>query len=478
MICVTGLERTIAELARRLEQYSGQLQEVRLDALDRIEEDIYHLLKLHDPLIVTCRGTAEGGLFTGTPGEQSEILHRLLISNPAYVDLETSIPLNIRRTLEHAGQNSRIITSHHQFKTSLTIRNDLLKLSDEPGDLLKYAVQVGDAAELLPLLETQIPDHRPFLRIGMGDAGMITRGLFSSFGSPWTYVTADSSTSSAPGQLTVEQAKRWRIDSLSHPAPYGLIGGPQVIHSPGMDVYNQLFAGYGVDALYLPIITARLGDTLPLLKALDFAGLSVTMPAKIAALELCDERSEEAVAAGAVNTILFNHKQFIGDNTDVTALRELLRDETGKVLILGAGGVARAALAAVGQRGIVTARDPERATAVAGMFGAATLEWEHRDRCGARTIVNATPLGMDGISSPLPAETPLADKRIIDVVMKRDGTPLTRRAKEAGAKVVDGFEIWVRQGAAQMSRFLDRKVTAGELRTLLDELHAGAFNGP
>ncbi len=477
MICVTGLEPTLDALAQRLERHAGALQEVRLDALDRIDDDVFRLLRSLAPIIVTCRSTVEGGHFNGTANEQAALLERALDTNPACLDLELSAAPELRERLFRRRGVTKLITSLHRFEPAANVEEDFRRLARQPGDLLKYAVQIDDAAELIPLLRTKPPDDRSLLRIGMGGAGVLSRALYTSFGSPWTYAAADAATASASGQLTVSRAEAWRIGQSRHPVPYGLLGGPQVHSSPGMDVYNHLFAGYDLDAVYLPVQTARPREVLALLRALEFAGISVTMPAKIDLLRACDDLSPDAVEAGAINTIIFKNKGLYGDNTDTTAIREVLGDTTGEVLILGAGGIARAALAAVGERAVVSARDQARALAVARDFGASAIPWEQRVSSGAKIIFNATPLGSDSVSCPLPPKMTLEGRLIVDAVMSREGTPLIRRATAVNRTAVDGFGLWVRQGATQMSRFLDRTVTSEELEEILEEARAGVEDG-
>ena len=476
MICVTGLEKTLPELAARLQRFSGQMQEVRLDALGNIDESVFTLLKMHAPLIVTCRRVAQGGLFSGSDEEQHAILRRALAIQPAFIDLETSIPIEARREFEQEKKATRTITSLHRFEGPVDLQRDFQILAEEPGDLLKYAVMIEDAAELLPLLENELPGDRPVLRIGMGDAGFLSRALYTTFGSPWTYVAADPASGSAPGQLHAELFQQWSLDQLAGKNLYGLLGGPQVLHSPGTAVYNGMFRERSLSALYLPIVSTRPIETLPLLAQLGFSGISITMPAKITAMGLCDEVSSDALSAGAVNTISFSNNRIHGDNTDVSALREVLKRNSDDVLILGAGGVARAVLSVVGSRGILAARNREKADELAQEFSAKAIDWKHRGESEARTIVNATPLGMDGTSDPLPEKTTFAGRLVIDAVMIPEGTPLTRRAAASGAKVVDGYEMWVRQGALQMSRLLGQPVAVGDLQAQLDQMNPGVVH--
>jgi len=477
MICVTGLEKETAALEARLTKYSGSLQEVRLDALETLDDSLFSLIKSRNNLILTCRTNAEGGHFSGSLHELQSVLNRALGTNPSYIDVEVSVPDKIRETLFAKRGNTKLIASRHRFAKTADIASDLYELGDAPADILKLAVAVEDTVDLIPLLDLPAPDERPLLRIGMGDAGLMTRAVYRTFGSPWTYVAAEVESTSAPGQLTAERAQRWRIGQIENPSLLVLIGGPQVIRSPGADIYNALFLDEGVNALYLPLITKHTEVALRLVERCNGLGASITMPAKLEAALLCSRLSEDAQTSGAVNTVRFNSGEWSGNNTDVHALRILLGDSPGRTLILGAGGVARAVLAIVGNMGTVAARNKKAAEALASEFGAKAVAWEERGNLPFDSLVQCTPIGSNDEESPLPEGVDLSGKRVIDAVMLPGGTPLVNRARKAGAWVSGGFEMWSMQGARQMSLFLGKTFDEADIRSRLKPLLGGNPDG-
>ena len=125
----------------------------------------------------------------------------------------------------------------------------------------------------------------------------------------------------------------------------GLIGNP-VAHSLSPVMHNQAFAAIGYNAVYLAFRVIDLDSAIKGIKALNFKGVSVTIPHKVAVMQYLDEVEETAATIGAVNTIVNNNGHLIGYNTDSRGALEALKTKTaiqGKsVAIIGAGGAARA----------------------------------------------------------------------------------------------------------------------------------------
>jgi shikimate dehydrogenase len=201
-----------------------------------------------------------------------------------------------------------------------------------------------------------------------------------------------------------------------------------------------------------------------------FVGANVTVPHKVAALELAEEASQAARAIGAANTLSFPGGRIVAENTDAAGfLDSLPAPPAGKrVLVLGAGGSARAvvwALVTSGAQVSIWNRTLERAEALARELGAEAVGGgtdEHRvPRSDFDLIVNATSVGMGTApesarpGSDLKALHIRADamgetQLVVDLAYGPAPTELTRAAKERGATVVDGLEVLVRQGAASL----------------------------
>jgi shikimate dehydrogenase len=211
-------------------------------------------------------------------------------------------------------------------------------------------------------------------------------------------------------------------------------------------------------------------------RVLPVSGASVTIPHKQTVMGLLDGLTSRAQAVGAVNTLCWDGDQLLGENTDVAGIAEPLR-RTGKTfasaLVLGAGGAARAALAALRELEVpevfAANRTRSKAEALAGEFGAKVLDWEERGR-GAQLLVNTTPVGMAGElegQSPLPTEALAPGRTVFDLVYNPLETRLVRQARVAGCDVVEGLAMFVHQGLAQFRLWTGRDLDAAACRELL-----------
>jgi shikimate dehydrogenase len=232
----------------------------------------------------------------------------------------------------------------------------------------------------------------------------------------------------------------------------GVLGFP-VAHSRSPAMMNAAFGELGLDWRYLklPLPPERFGQTVRALAGSGYRGANVTIPHKLAAHDLADELSEAARAIGAVNTLSFEEGgRIAGDNTDAGGLLDAVGEPlTRTALVMGAGGAARAAAWALAQAGAevtVWSRNPDHAAELA-----TELAVDHSEHPGpSELLVNATSVGLrpgdslDGL--------PLVDARVVvDLVYGAEPTPVVRWAEERGARVVDGLEVLVRQGARSLA---------------------------
>jgi shikimate dehydrogenase len=252
----------------------------------------------------------------------------------------------------------------------------------------------------------------------------------------------------------------------------GVLGFP-VGHSRSPAMMNAGFGRLGLDWRYLklPVPPERFEETVRALPGSGYRGANVTIPHKLAAHDLADELSDSARAIGAVNTLSFRDDGSIaGDNTDAGGLLDALGEPLPEAaLVLGAGGAARAAawaLANAGAEVTVWSRTPERAAELAADLGVG-----HSERPGqSELLVNATSVGLrpgdslDGL--------PLVDARVVvDLVYGAGPTPVARWGEERGARVVEGLEVLVHQGARSL------RVWTGE-EPPLDAMRRAAFQPP
>lgn len=249
----------------------------------------------------------------------------------------------------------------------------------------------------------------------------------------------------------------------------GVLGFP-VAHSRSPAMMNAAFAELGMDWRYfhLPISAQLFAETVRALPASGYRGANVTIPHKLAAHGLADELTPAAAAIGAVNTLIFDHDKdarIRGDNTDAAGFIEAVGAPVAgrRALVLGAGGAARAVVWALRDAGADVAvwnRTPQRASALAADLGGRAVEQGEP----ADILVNATSVGLHA-EDPV-HELPLSPAElVVDLVYASAPTALARWAESQGARVVDGLEVLVRQGARSFELWTSRPAPLEAMRS-------------
>ena len=271
-------------------------------------------------------------------------------------------------------------------------------------------------------------------------------------------------------------------------ALYTLMGDP-VRHSLSPLIHNTAFGALSVDAVYVAtrVRAERLADAVRGLDALGFSGANVTIPHKLAVMELLDDVTETARTIGAVNTIRVDRSgdgpRLAGDNTDAAGfaspLLDASRDAPDSALVLGAGGSARAVVYAclelIGVSKLtVTTRREEQAIALAGRFSDVDAEvgavpWSDRSAAAADAllIVNCTPLGM----RPATGDTPLEDlshvgagQTVYDLVYAPAETRLLAESAARGARTISGMDMLIGQAAEAFRWWTGREMPLDRVR--------------
>ncbi|MCW3134769.1 MAG: shikimate dehydrogenase [Methanophagales archaeon] len=253
---------------------------------------------------------------------------------------------------------------------------------------------------------------------------------------------------------------------------YGIIGDP-IAHSLSPVMHNAAFEKLGMDAVYLAfrVSPEEVGDAIRGAKSLGIAGLNVTIPLKEKTLSFVDAE-EVAKKIGAVNTIDFGSGTPVGYNTDGIGSLMALKEAVGeikekKVLILGAGGAAKAIsfyLDAEGARVTIANRTKGRAAQLASNLRNANsigLDAELKEHVKASDIlINATSVGMypNEDATLVRANMMHPDLVVFDIVYNPMDTKLLREARRAGIKkIVDGVKMLVYQGAASFRIWTKRE---------------------
>jgi len=264
-----------------------------------------------------------------------------------------------------------------------------------------------------------------------------------------------------------------------------LLGDP-VAHSLSPAIQNAAFRKTGVEGIYLPLRTGK-GDLPGLLRGIARAGGggNVTLPHKESAAALVEQPLPAVVRTGACNTFWLAEGRVHGDNTDVEgfrrALRRLLgRDAAGaRVLLLGAGGAARAVVHSLVEDGVegiwIRNRSRERAVELAETLGggrARIMEASPTTLSEMDAVVNATRLGLEA-DDPLPLlpdEFPPGEPACLDLVYAPAETPWVRTMRDIGLPAEDGGEMLVQQGAAAYERWWDGPAPIEVMRDALTKV--------
>ena len=258
---------------------------------------------------------------------------------------------------------------------------------------------------------------------------------------------------------------------------YGVIGNP-VRHSLSPMIHNGAFRRLGWNAVYLAFEVKNVEEALRGIRGLGVRGVSVTIPFKTEVLPFLDKIEGLAKKVGAVNTIINRRGRLIGYNTDCEGALEALEEKMDlrgkRVVLLGAGGAARAIGFGLKERGvplIVVNRSKERGWALSkelrcNYLPISSLARMKEGELEADILINATSLGMyprDG-ETPIPKKFLKKGMVVMDIVYEPLQTRLLREAKEKGCVTVDGLEMLIRQGMAQFEIWTGRRLKIGEIR--------------
>lgn len=271
----------------------------------------------------------------------------------------------------------------------------------------------------------------------------------------------------------------------------GVIGWP-VRHSLSPPMHNAAFAALGLNWVYVPFAVdpGRIAGAMEAVRALDLAGLNVTIPHKLAVVPHLDEISEDARILGAVNTIVNREGRLLGHNTDgpgfLRSLRELGEDVAGReVALIGAGGSARAVALAVCRAGAtrlsIVNRTVEKAQAVVAMLQEALPEVpaeavalegaEAADMVrAAQVIIDSTAVGMyphHEAEPVIPARWLHSGQTVCDLTYNPRLTVLLRAALAVGARTLDGTGMLVHQGALAFEYWTGQPAPVEAMRTAL-----------
>ncbi len=458
-----------AEIQEAAKQ-GAKLIELRLDFLAKAP-DLKRLLdKRPCPMIATFRRQDDGGRWTAPEPQRLILIRQAIVGGFDYVDLESDVIDKVPRF----GKVKRIVSYHNIQGVPDDLEEIHKAMCAADADIVKICVtaqQLSDNLRVLALLKNAT---KPTIAICMGDLGTCSRLLGLRTGMPFTYGAFNRERQIAPGILAFQELQKvYHVESINAETKvFGVIGDP-IGHSLSPLIHNTAFKKLGINALYLPFRVPR-GELTAFAKAfrgIPVHGFSVTLPHKEAAAKLAEEKDPSVTTMGAANTLLATPTGFAGVNTDAKAALESLRANLPKgpdgkpaplasrfVLILGAGGVARAIAYALKEDKVPTIivnRTVERAQKLAEEVGAKFVDWSARHNVVCDTLINCTAVGMHPNldESPIHHSFLKPGLMVFDTIYTPETTMLVREAKERGCHVLTGVDMFVRQAALQFELF-------------------------
>jgi 3-dehydroquinate dehydratase/shikimate dehydrogenase len=292
----------------------------------------------------------------------------------------------------------------------------------------------------------------------MGDAGIISRVLGLRAGSAFTFAAASVGEETGPGQIAARTlVETYRIEEVDAATRVFGVAGDPVNKSLSPIMMNTAFRRETVNAVYLALQTADVADLVSLIGKIPIHGVSITMPHKQAILPHLAHMDPLSQKIGACNTVLRSEGNLYGFNTDVagilTPIEKRLPVRGAKVLVVGAGGSARAAVFGLRDKGadvFILNRTPETAAKLAKQSGAKVIKREAVPKTTFDVIINTTPIGMAGNkAAQMLTPDDLKTKLVFDIVYNPIDTPLIRMARQQNIPVITGVEMFVQQGARQ-----------------------------
>ena len=467
-VCVAVVGEDAANILERAESLvrDNPFMEFRLDYLSNPAAGLpklKHFLDMHPEatVIATCRRAINGGKFKGSAAAQLDLLTKAAATGFQLVDIELQ-SAQILKPAELAGLKDRVgvILSFHDFKATKKLEDTFADMKRYPADFYKVvstATSLYDNVQMMKFLQAHSAQYE-MVGLCMGEQGIISRLLGVRAGSVFTFGSATRGEETAPGQVTAGELRdTYRIDMVDAATQvYGVAGDP-VSHSMSPIMMNTAFRRETVNAVYLALHARSLKDLMACINDIPLRGLSITMPYKQDIVALLSNSDALTRQIGACNTVVrAQDGKLYGFNTDVagivTPLEQRLTLHGAKILVLGAGGVARAAVFGLKNKGaevFITNRTPEKGQTLARQAKAKYMKRADVAKSNFDVIINATPVGM-GTNRQSPLEDKeLNTKYLFDLVYVPAETKLTRMARAKNIEVIPGLEMFVQQGARQ-----------------------------
>lgn len=481
-VCLALVGDTVEDMVASAESMArdNPFIEFRLDYLKQPLASlpkIHRFLETHQYVIAigTCRRVENGGKFKGSLAAQIEVLTKAHAAGCQIVDLELQSALKAKpEAIARLRSRAGLILSFHDFRATKNLDETLEKMLKVPADYYKVvstATTLADNVTMMKFLQTRSDKHA-LIGLCMGEQGIISRVLSVRAGSVFTFGSINADLKTAPGQVSARDLRSiYRIDQVDAATRiYGVAGDP-IEHSLSPIIMNTALRRENVNGVYVPLHAKTLKDLLHCVREIPLHGLSITMPYKQAIVPHLDNTDAHTTKIGACNTVVRGQEgKLYGFNTDIAGvlrpLEQRLTIENAKVLVIGAGGAARAAVFGLKERGAevwVLNRTSAKGQKLARQAKAHSIKRADLKKIAFDVIINATPVGM-GNTHDCPLKDPeIQAKVVFDMVYDPVETHLLQVARAKGISVIPGVEMFVQQAARQFEIWTGKPAPAGDM---------------
>ncbi|MDR3284753.1 MAG: type I 3-dehydroquinate dehydratase [Treponema sp.] len=486
LVCLCLNAKTLQGNLELIDNYRKwiDIAELRVDHLDTDEQ--LHIRRFPEqaglPCILTIRRKIDGGLFFEGEANRTTLFARGLAfanqdrrKNFAYVDFEEDFYVPSLQEAAFAF-GTRVIRSYHDMTGCLPDTVSKLKQMKITGyEIPKISCMPHSLSEVTRLFqEAKELENREQILVLMGDYGFPSRILADKLHSFLTYTSPEGSgLGERLGHIDPKTlSELYRFQSINtDTAIYGVTGFPlKTTLSPL--IHNTGYIKHGINAVYIPIKSETIEETLGFAEAVGIQGISVTVPHKERVLSYLNETDGVVKQIKACNTILKTPSGWTGYDTDLEGLSRALleflqvKNLSGvKAAIIGAGGAAKAAALAVKRlkgKACVFNRTIGKAKHIADnyKFHYASLTQQALPALEqySNLIIQTTPVGMnadplDKSADPLSFYYFTGNEAVFDVIYTPEMTPVLTRAKKAGCRVCNGRSMLDYQGYEQFKIF-------------------------
>ncbi len=458
MICIPIIAATTQDALGDIQAAAplADMLELRLDHIKNPDLPLL-LANRPKPVIVTITPQEENGAFTGTDAERLALLEQAISLGAEYIDCNMGWHA-LPRLLSIKGNTRVIVSSHNYDETPPNLTGIYRDIAKTGADVVKIATFANHISDNLRMLNLIRSTEQRCIGICMGPKGEASRILAPAYGALLTFASLDTGKESAPGQIPATTMRSiYNCAGLNRDTRlFGLIGNP-VSKSRGYILFNRLFQHYSLNMAYLNFPVDDIEDFMNSFGHM-LNGFSITMPHKQAVTPYLDATDAISERIGAVNTVVNLKGRLLGCNSDTVGVVKPLMQRTElkekRVTLLGAGGAARAAAAALIEYGAcvtILNRTVARAEQLARELGCTSGPLDAFDPLTTDVLINMTSVGMhpNVDETPIPAEQLRGSMIVFDGVYNPPETMLLRMAARAGCTPIPGIEMFINQAAEQ-----------------------------